>query len=737
MENNRPNDPGAFPPFSENEYLPWLEALLLVAKHYCLDGSPERVKGEAEWHLKQLSKASLIEKMARQLGLLVIFDDFHPDLLDPWRLPLIVDFGTRGVGVVTTLGAEGKVSVTLSGEKQLQTTLSIEELSASAQRILLVKPETSVPDARVDDYIKPCRQDWLWQTILSEWPAYVNVMFASLISNVLGLSSMLFTMQVYDRIIPSQSVPSLWVLFGGVMIALTFVFIMRLTRTYISDTAGKNADLRISDRVFGHALRIRNDRRPKSTGSFIAQLRELEQIRELITSTTISAIADLPFLIIFLVVLWLLGGSLVLVPLVAIPLIIIPGLLAQRPLSNLAKSTMRESAIRNAMLVETVQGMDDIKLLRAEPFFQNQWNHLNETLSKTSKKQRFIGSLLSSWTSEIQTLAYLGVVLVGAFLAMSGDLSTGVLIGCSMLASRMMAPLGQLAMIFGRWQQAKVAREGLENLLKSEVDQPERSVQIHRPRIYGEYQFSDVSYRYNPDASEPALHLPSLTVREGEKIALLGRNGSGKSTLLQMMAGLLQPDEGALMLDGVRLSSLDPLDVRRDVGLLGQTSTLFFGTIRENLQLGMPLATEEDFQRALEITGASEFIARLPQGMDYPLQEGGKGLSGGQRQQLLLARAVLREPSVLLLDEPTAWLDDTVEKHLISKLQAWMANRTVIIATHRPAVLQLVDRILLIEKGRITVDGSKEEVLRSAPPAQSKPSSCSGKVSLTTQGASS
>ncbi|MBS6035236.1 MAG: type I secretion system permease/ATPase [Pantoea sp.] len=715
-------------------YTPWLEALLLVAKHYRLDGSPERVKGEAEWQLHQLSQEQLIENMARQLGLLVIFDDFHPDLLDPWRLPLIVDFGPRGVGVITTLGEEGKVSLMLNGEQQLQTVLTLDELAEHAQRVLLAKPETSVPDARVDDYIKPHRADWLWQTILKEWPAYVHVMFASLISNVLGLSAMLFTMQVYDRVIPSQSVPSLWVLFGGVMIALTFVFIMRIIRTHISDMAGKSADLRISDRVFGHALRIRNDLKPKSTGSFIAQIRELEQIRELITSTTISAIADLPFLIIFLFILWLLGGWLVLVPLAALPLIIIPGLLAQSSLAKLSKATMRESAVRNAMLVEAVQGMDDIKLLRAEPYFQNQWNHLNEAISKSSKKQRFISSLLMSWTSEVQTVAYIGVVLVGAFFAMSGDLSTGVLIGCSMLASRMMAPLGQLTKIFSRWQQAKVAREGLENLLKSEVDQPERSVQIHRPRIYGEYSFSEVSYRYDPNSPNPVIAVSKLTIAAGEKLALLGRNGSGKSTLLQMMAGLLQPGEGALLLDGVRLSSIDPLDVRRDVGLVSQTSSLFYGTIRENLRLGMPLATEDEMLQALEISGAIEFIRQLPEGMDYPLQEGGKGLSGGQRQQLLLARAILRQPSVLLLDEPTAWLDDGVEKHLIEKLKVWMGNRTLIIATHRPAALQLVDRILLIEKGKIVRDGSKEAMLVSRP-SSAEPTPHHGRVNLNTSGA--
>lgn len=695
-------------------YKPWLDALLMVAKHYRLDGSPERIKGEAEWHAADLSQENLIEAMARQLGLVAIFDDFNIELLDPWRLPLIVDFSERGVGVITTVGENGLVSVMLNGEKKLHTTFTTEQLAKYVRRVVLVKPEKAVPDARVDDYITLTGSDWLWQTILKEWPSYINVMVASSIANVLGLSATLFTMQVYDRVIPAQSIPSLWVLFSGVMIALTFVFLMRVIRTHISDIAGQRADLRISDRVFGHALHIRNELRPKSTGSFIAQIRELEQIRELVTSTTITAIADLPFLIIFLFILWLLGGWLVLVPLAAIPLVVLPGLLVQRPLAKLSKATLRESAVRNAMLVETVQGMDDIKLLRAEPYFQNQWNHLNEVISQSSKQQRFISGLLAAWTTEVQTVAYISVVLVGAFFAISGELSTGVLIGCSMLTSRMMAPLGQLVTVFSRWQQAKAARQGLEKLLKSEVDQPPRSVQIHRPYLAGEYHFSNVHYRYDPRATKAVLTIGNLKIAAGEKVVLLGRNGSGKSTLLQMMAGLLQPSEGALLLDGVRLSSLDPLDIRRDVGLLGQSSSLFFGTIRENLRLGMPLATEEELQQALDISGAIEFVRQLPEGMDYLIQEGGRGLSGGQRQRLLLARTLMRQPNVLLLDEPTAWLDDAAERHLIEKLKVWMKDRTLIIATHRPAVMELVDRILLIEDGKIIRDGAKSEMLASA-----------------------
>lgn len=689
---------------------PWLEALLAVARHYRIDGSQERVRVEADWRARTASPDDVVEHMARQLGLAAVFDRFNPGMLDPWRLPLIADFGDGQIGVVEQIDADGNAGVRLSGEQGLPTTLRPDELAKRAKRVLLVKPQTSVPDARVDEYIKPYQPGWLLQTVLREWPRYLDVMLASTVANVLSLGGMLFTMQVYDRVIPAQSQPTLWVLFSGLLIALGFAFAMRVMRTHISDLVGKRADLRISDRVFGHALRIRNDARPRSTGSFIAQLRELEQVRELITSTTISALADLPFFILFLFVLWLIGGYLVLVPLAALPLLLIPGLLAQRPLAKLSREGMRESSIRSAMLVEAVQNMDDIKLLRAEPRFQNQWNHLNETTADIGMKQRSLTGWLTGWTQEVQTLVYACVVLVGAYPAMKGEMSVGVIVGCSMLASRMVAPLGQLTGVMLRWQQAKVAKEGLDELMRKPVDQPERSLRVHRPVLRGEYSLAGVRFRYGEEGRN-VLDIRQLDIAAGERVALLGRNGAGKSTLLQLLAGMQMPLEGQVMIDGLKTSVLDPMDLRRDVALLNQGAGLFFGSLRDNLTMGMPHASDDDLLRALNLSGATNVVRTLPEGLDYMIQEGGRGLSGGQRQQLLLARTLIREPNVLLLDEPTAWLDDASERQFIDNLESWLPGRTLIVATHRPAVLKWVDRVVVLDGGKVLRDGPKDQVL--------------------------
>jgi len=692
------------------DHQPWLDALIAVSRHYRLDGSQERVRVEAEWRARADDLDDVIGHMAKQLGLVVVFDRLLPGMLDPWRLPMIADLGGGQVGVIEQIDSDGTVSVRLSGEQGLSTTIARDELLQRTQRVLLAKPQTSVPDARVDEYIKPWQSDWLLKEALREWPRYVDVMLASLVANVLTLAAMLFTMQVYDRVVPAQSTPTLWVLFGGLLVALTFAFLMRVMRTHITDLAGRRADLRISDRVFGHALRIRNDARPRSTGSFVAQLRELEQIRELTTSTTITALADLPFFVLFLGVIWLIGGHLVLVPLAALPLLLIPGLLAQRPLARLSRAGMRESSIRSAMLVESVQNMDDIKLLRAEPRFQNQWNHINETTATIGLKTRRLTGVLNAWTQEVQQLVYACVVLVGAYAVMAGELSVGVLVASSMLASRMVAPLGQMTGVMVRWQQAKVAREGLDELMKRPVDQPERSLRVHRPVLRGAYVLNELRFAYE-NAGRPALEVKRLEIAAGEKVALLGRNGAGKSTLLQLLAGMQLPQGGQVLLDEVKTSVLDPMDIRRDVGLLNQHAALFYGTLRENLTMGMPHASDDDLLRALTLSGADAVVRSLPEGLDYMVQEGGHGLSGGQRQTLLLARTLMRAPNVLLLDEPTAWLDEASERRFIDAMGGWLAPRTLVVATHRPAVLKWVDRIVVIDAGRIVRDGPKDDVL--------------------------
>jgi ATP-binding cassette, subfamily C, bacterial LapB len=693
------------------QYEPWLQGMLIIAKHYRLDFSAEHVRVTMN-HESQSPHQLVLEEMARQLGLGLRVVAAESVSLDPWRLPLLAEFTEGQIAVINRMDSDGNVSLQFSGDGGLETVLVREELGSRLKRLLVLRPIGSTPDARVDDYIKPYEKNWFWQLALKDWRRYSDIMLVALVANVLALSGMVFSMQVYDRVVPSQSEATLWVLFGGVMIAIIFEFIMRMLRVHISDVVGKRADLRISERVFAHALRIKNGARSKSTGSFIAQIRELESVRELITSTTIAAISDLPFFLLFVFILWMIGGPLVLVVLLAVPLLLIPGLLVQWPLGKLSSEGMRESAIRNATLVEAVQGIEDIKLMRAEQRFQNQWNNTNDVAANVGMKQRWLTGLLLTWTQEVQSIVYAAVLLVGCYLVIRGDMTIGALVGTSILASRTIAPLSQISGVLSRWQSAKVARKGLDDLMQCPIDDPLQGKKVHKAHLRGDYALEGVGFYYDEEKLT-VLNISKLQIRAEERIAVLGRNGSGKSTLLHLLAGMQEPQQGSILLDDIALNHLDPSDVRRDMQLLSQQARLFFGSVRDNILMGNPLATDDEVHQALVNSGALEFVRKQKMGLNYIINEGGAGLSGGQRQALLLARALITSPNILLLDEPTAWLDEISEKQFIQHLNQWLGKRrTLVVATHRLPILELVDRIIVLENGKVVMDGPRDKIFR-------------------------
>ena len=439
---------------TKKNYQPWLQAILTVAKYYRIEPSEERIRLQLDWNQNQ-KLDDILQLIARQVGLNLRKSNFSVELLNPWLLPVIFELNDGQVGVVDKSDKLGNVNIQFSGDQGLSQSIHIDLLKDKIKHVYTLRPETSIPDARIDEYIKPYQENWFWSIALRDWKRYIDIMFASLIANILALATIVFSMQVYDRVVPSQSISTLWVLAGGVLIAAIFEFVLRVSRVYLSDIIGKRADLRISDRVLGHALRIKNKDRSKSTGSFISQIRELEGVRELITSTTIGAIADLPFFFLFLFIFAFIGGNLFWVMLLVIPLMILPAILVQKKLAQLAQEGMRESAIRNAILVEVVQGIEDIKLLRAESRFQNQWNHMNEISADIGMKQRKIVGTLMAWTQKLQGLTYAMVVLVGCFAVIDGEMTTGALVACSILSSRMLAPIAQITGILAVYSRPK------------------------------------------------------------------------------------------------------------------------------------------------------------------------------------------------------------------------------------------------------------------------------------------
>jgi ATP-binding cassette subfamily C protein LapB len=692
----------------------WINVMVRAAGRFGLPADAPAVRQQMRW-FESLPLNARLERLSGLMGLQVRVVELEKMRWNAQNLPVIVQLESGELMLLESIDADGLVAYWLSEGGDLVREEALEAL------LIRVKPEVVMlgiaargRDSRIDDFTRPWEEHWFWRHFRHAKRKLSEIALASVLGNVLALAGILFSMQVYDRVIPAQSIPTLWVLFIGVLFAALLEFMIRLARTHVSDIMGKHIDLNVSSLFFARAMAIKNDSRPKSTGSFISQLREIDQVRELLTSTTVGAAMDIPFVLLFLGIMALVGGPLVIIPLIAIPLIVIPGILVQWPMAKLAKEGMRESAIRNAVLVESIEGVEDIKALQAEPYFQRQWEHTHAVGANIGMKQRVWGARLSGWASTVQQITYAGMLVFGCYLVMEGNITTGTLVACSLLSSRTIAPLMQLTMVFSRWQHAKMAMNGLDDLLKKPLDKSTDQKMAHCPVLAGHYQVQKVQYSYDPEKGDQAAQIDGLEIKPGERVAILGKTGAGKSTLLKLLSGQAQASKGKVIIDGVDMAHIDPMDVRRQVGYLSQDSRLFFGTLRQNLMLGHPHATEAELIQALRISGAIGMVQQDAASLDRLINEGGRGLSGGQRQMVLLSRLIVRNPQIVLLDEPTASMDEQLEAWVIRQLQQWLTGRTLVLVTHRPALLNLVDRIVVMENGKVIADGPRDTLLQQA-----------------------
>ncbi|WP_198015322.1 type I secretion system permease/ATPase [Nitratidesulfovibrio termitidis] len=689
----------------------WLRAILFAARLQGVAASPEQVRSASAW-AGHATTEHAVTNIALSAGLVGQFVDMPGEAISSVMLPALVLVEGQHVGVIVGASDSSVRLVIPVGDSPVERVLSKEQCEGLfGRRLFLVRPFDKVHDKRVDNHLRALPDAWLSSIFSSNWRVLLELGMGSLCGNMLAIGTSLFAMQVWDRVVPARSTGTLWVLASGVALALMLELLIRTARVSIADHFGKQADLKLSAMFFARVLDIRNDARPRSPGTLISQLRDLEQLRELMTSSTIGVLIDMPFVIGFLAIIWLLGGQLVYVPLAAIPLLILPGLLAQIPLARLSNEGLAETALRNALLMESVFRVEDIKILQAEPRFRASWNEVNTISGEIGLKQRRLGALLVNFSQMVQQLAYVGVVIAGVYGILEGGLSFGSVLACSILTSRTIAPLGQIAAVLGRLQNAKVGKKALDSLLTLPLDHDPDKDAYHKPVLVGSYQFENVVYLYGPD-EKPALIIPRLGITPGERIAVLGKVGAGKSTFLRLAAGLASPVQGRILFNNTPMNLIDVADIRRDLGVMLQESGLFYGTLRENLLIANPLATDEQILEAMRLSCADQLLLTQPHALDMKLRENGQGLSGGQKQSLMLARLFLRNPNILLLDEPTASLDEMTEVAIIRRMQAWLGQRTLVVATHRYPVLSLVDRIILIDGGRIVRDGPKDEVLR-------------------------
>ena len=576
---------------------------------------------------------------------------------------------------------------------------------------LFARPEFQF-DGRTEEAAPPKPRSWFWGTVTKFWPTYTEVVLAAFLINLLALASPLFIMNVYDRVVPNQAISTLWVLAAGVATALFFDFLIKSLRGALIDSAGKRADVLLASRIFEQVLNIQMKARPPTTGAFANQLREFETVRDFFTSATLATVTDLLFVGVFIAVIWAIAGPVAYVPMVAVPVVIIIGLTIQWPLNNAVKQTQREAAQKHAVLVETVSSLDTIKSLGAESRMQRAWERFVGLTARTSQRSRFYSSLGINLSGFAQQSVAIIIVVFGVYLIADGQMTTGGLIASTILGGRAVAPLAGVANTMSRFHQSRVALKNLNQLMELPVERPADQHFISRPIDEGRIEFRNVSFSY-PNTNEPVLKDVSLTIERGEKVGIIGRIGSGKTTIGRLLIGLYQPDNGAVLIDGVDLRQYHPSDIRRGVGTVMQDVALFFGSVKENVAISHPQADDAQILRAARLAGVDDFVGTHPQGYNLQVGERGQNLSGGQRQAIALARALLLDPPVLMLDEPTSAMDTASEMALIRRLgMISRADRTFVVTTHRASLLRLVDRVIVLDKGRIMMDGPRDEVIR-------------------------
>lgn len=555
------------------------------------------------------------------------------------------------------------------------------------------------------------RQHWFFGPVLKQSGKYTQVIVASICINLFALVSAFFVMTVYDRVIPNESLDTLLFLTIGVCVVIIFDFLMKMVRGSLTDKAGMLIDEEVSEVLFDHLSRNEKLIGTKSVGSIATIVKEFDSLKEVMASATLVAFADLPFILIFLLVLYALGGWVAAVPALVVLLVIFVGILVQPIIKRKTFNAQIDSQTKNSVLVELLTGLETIKTLRGISLFRKRWKDSVHQQSEIMGQTRFWSQISSNFAQTGQQISQVGIVAYGVILIAKADMTMGSLIACVILSGRVLAPLGQITNLIVRLNQASVAYNNLSELFGLQSNEIERSQNLKHNNLEGGFTLSDVSLHFDA-GTRPALDHISIKINSGEKVGIIGKVGSGKSSLIKLLAGLLQPSSGYIQIDNIDLSQLQPDDLRHNIGVMLQSPTLFSGSLRENLRFGKPDATDGELFEASKITGVDLIATELQGGFAANINEGGQMLSGGQRQAICLTRTLLNKPSVLILDEPTSSMDTQTEAKLINNLKSWVGDKTIIIATHKGQVLDTLDRIIVLENGRVVADGKKEDVLR-------------------------
>lgn len=654
---------------------------------------------------------SQFERAAQRVGLRARLVKRGLGRLDSLVLPAVLLLQDDRACVLLAPPRDGHATIQVPENPEAKTRIPLDELEAQYSGYALLASPVHRYDARTPQHAQDDHErHWFWGTLADNWRIYRDVILATVLINLFAIANPLFVMNVYDRVVPNQAFETLWVLAIGVSVMYLFDFVLRGLRGRFVDVAGSRADIEMSSRLYERVLGLRLDVRPPSAGAFANNLREFDGIREFFASLTLTAFVDVPFTLLFLLAVWWIGGPLVIVPLAAIPILLLYGMIVQPRLRRAAEQGMRASAQKNATLVEALVEAETVRALGVEGRLQGQLEGSIAQSAHWNAQARSWALSASNLATFLQQFVSVGVVVLGVYMIGDGMMSLGALIASVILSGRAVGPLAQIAGLLTRYFQASAALKSLNGVMQMPVERPPGKVFVTRPALQGSIEFDKVSFNY-PGQEVAALRDATFSIAPGERVAIIGRVGSGKTTINRLIAGLYQAQQGAVRIDGVDMRQLDPGDLRHNIAYVSQDSQLLFGTIRDNLTMGLAHVDDERIVRAAESSGVAEFVNRHPLGFDMPVGEHGSMLSGGQRQAVGLARALVQDAPVLLLDEPTGSMDNSSEDHIKRELAKVTDGKTVVLITHRASLLDLVDRLIVLDAGNIVADGPKAQVL--------------------------
>ena len=658
------------------------------------------------------SSKSLFSRAASRAGFASTLVRKDLDQISPLVLPCILMLRGKKACILQSFSEDKKMANIITPD--LSTGTSTIETSKLKDEYLgyayYLKREFVPEDTSSTKLIDAGNDHWFWGTLKRSKKIYFDVVVASFIINLFVLASPLFTMNVYDRVVPNNAVETLWVLALGVSVVYGIDLFLKFVRSYFLEVAGKKSDIIMSSILFERVMDMKFSNKPKSVGSFASNLKEFDTVRNFFSSASLAAIVDLPFAAIFLIVTYFIGSYLVLVPIVIMIAILCYTFFIKEPLQNAIKSTFEASAAKNGILIESLSSLETIKTLGASGHVQWSWEEATGEIANRSIKSKIITTSITTVTSFLVQLNTIAIIVLGVYMIQDTHLTMGGLIAAVMLSSRAIAPMGQVASLAANFEQTKTAYQSLSKIMEMPVERPEGKKFVRRNSFDGKIEFKNVSFTY-PDTTKGSLDRINFVIQPGEKVGIIGKNGSGKTTLQKIILGLYAPTEGSVLIDGIDINQIDPADLRRNIGYVPQDVVLFKGTVRENIVQKAPYVDDMQIIKAAKVSGVEEYVNAHPLGFDMPVFERGDGISGGQRQSIAVARAFLLDSPIILLDEPTNSLANTVESKLKVNLKTNTINKTMLLVTHRTSMLDLVDRLIVMDNGKILLDGPRDEVL--------------------------